>query len=199
MPVAFTPLESAAVEPALAELKDRLGEITDLRRATNVLYWDQHGDDAGLGERSARRPSSPRSRRSCKSDSSRTGSASSSTSSSPTRSRSRTTPTTRASSGRAARLGEGAPRSPRSSPPSSRRRSADAYEVWVTAREDSDFELFRPSLERMLELRLRYVECFAPYDDPYDVLLDDYEPGMRAEEVREDLLSARARARRARG
>jgi carboxypeptidase Taq len=36
----------------------------------------------------------------------------------------------------------------------------------------------------MLELRLRYVECFAPYDDPYDVLLDDFEPGMRTEEVR---------------
>jgi hypothetical protein len=25
------------VEPALAELKDRIGEIVDLRRATNVL------------------------------------------------------------------------------------------------------------------------------------------------------------------
>ena len=29
------------------------------------------------------------------------------------------------------------------------------------------------------------MECFAPYDDPYDVLLDEYERGMRASEVRE--------------
>ena len=62
--------------------------------------------------------------------------------------------------------------------------AAESYEAWVTAREQDDFAAFRPWLERMLELRRRYVECFAPYDDPYDVLLDDYEPGMRTEEIR---------------
>jgi carboxypeptidase Taq len=36
----------------------------------------------------------------------------------------------------------------------------------------------------MVDLRRRYVECFAPYDDPYDVLLDDHEPGMTTDEVR---------------
>jgi carboxypeptidase Taq len=61
---------------------------------------------------------------------------------------------------------------------------ATAYEAWVKARTASDFAAFRPWLERSLELRLRYVECFAPYDDPYDVLLDDYEPGMSTSEVR---------------
>ncbi len=62
--------------------------------------------------------------------------------------------------------------------------AAESYEAWVKAREKDDFAAFRPWLERMLELRLRYVECFAPYDDPYDVLLDDYEPGMRTDEIR---------------
>jgi carboxypeptidase Taq len=62
--------------------------------------------------------------------------------------------------------------------------SAQSYEVWVKAREESDFASFRPWLERMVELRLRYVECFAPYDDPYDVLLDDFEPGMKTDDVR---------------
>jgi carboxypeptidase Taq len=62
--------------------------------------------------------------------------------------------------------------------------AARSYEVWVRAREESDFAAFRPWLERMLELRLRQIECFAPYDDPYDVLLDDFEPGMRTDEVR---------------
>ena len=29
------------MEPALSELKRRIGEVVDLRRAANVLYWDQ--------------------------------------------------------------------------------------------------------------------------------------------------------------
>jgi carboxypeptidase Taq len=62
---------------------------------------------------------------------------------------------------------------------------AESYAVWVTARENSDFAAFRPSLERVVELRRRYIECFAPYDDAYDVLLEDYEPGMKTSEVRE--------------
>jgi carboxypeptidase Taq len=61
--------------------------------------------------------------------------------------------------------------------------AAEGYQVWVGAREEGDFQKFRPALERMLELTLRKVECFAPYDDPYDVLLDDYEQGMRTEDV----------------
>ena len=55
----------------------------------------------------------------------------------------------------------------------------------MRAREASDFEAFRPSLERIIDLRRRYIECFAPYDDAYDVLLEDYEPGMRTSEIRE--------------
>jgi len=60
----------------------------------------------------------------------------------------------------------------------------ESYQAWVKAREESNFARFRPQLERMLELKLRLIECFAPYDDPYDVLLDDYEEGTRAEDVR---------------
>lgn len=62
---------------------------------------------------------------------------------------------------------------------------AQSYEAWVKAREESDFAAFAPWLERVLELRKRYIECFAPYDDAYDVLLEDYEPGMRTSEIRE--------------
>ena len=41
------------MEPALSELKQRLGEIVDLRRATSVLYWDQlvMMPDSGNGAR----------------------------------------------------------------------------------------------------------------------------------------------------
>ena len=44
--------------------------------------------------------------------------------------------------------------------------------------------LVSPWLEQVLELRLRYIECFAPYYDPYDVVLDDFEAGMKTDEVR---------------
>src|SRR5260370_13057191 len=40
-----------------------------------------------------------------------------------------------------------------------------------------------PHLERNLELRRQYVACFEPTGDPYDIVLDDYEPGMKTHEV----------------
>lgn len=60
----------------------------------------------------------------------------------------------------------------------------ESYEAWVKAREESSFPTFRPWLERVLDLRLQWIECFAPYDEPYDVVLDEFEPGMRTDEVR---------------
>jgi carboxypeptidase Taq len=63
------------------------------------------------------------------------------------------------------------------------RAGAEAFPVWVEARRTSDFELFRPYLERNVELRRRYAACFE-VDEPYDALLDDFEPGMKTAEVR---------------
>jgi carboxypeptidase Taq len=62
--------------------------------------------------------------------------------------------------------------------------AADAHDVWAKARAENDYSLFLPHLERAVELKRRYVECFEGYDEPYDVLLDDYEPGMKTAEVR---------------
>jgi carboxypeptidase Taq len=59
-----------------------------------------------------------------------------------------------------------------------------ALPVWVEARRQSDYALFLPHMRRNLELRLRYIECFEDYDEPYDVLLDDFERGMTSAEVR---------------
>ena len=63
--------------------------------------------------------------------------------------------------------------------------SAESYDAWVRARTESNFASFQPWLERVVDLRRRYVECFEPYDDVYDVLLEDYEPGMKTSEIRE--------------
>jgi carboxypeptidase Taq len=62
--------------------------------------------------------------------------------------------------------------------------ASEAMEAWVDARARSDFAAFRPWLERTLELKRRYVDCFEPEGDPYDVVLDDFEPGMRTDEAR---------------
>ena len=72
------------------------------------------------------------------------------------------------------------------------RAGALGHQAWVEARERADFEAFLPFLRRNVELKLRYVECFDGYDDPYDVLLDDYEEGMTSAEV--DALFAELRA-----
>lgn len=56
------------------------------------------------------------------------------------------------------------------------------YAAWLEARRRSDYSLFLPHLRRHIELRLRYVECFE-VNEPYDALLDDYEPGLTATEV----------------
>jgi carboxypeptidase Taq len=58
-----------------------------------------------------------------------------------------------------------------------------AFEAWTEARSKSDFQIFRPHLERVLGLVRRYVSFFAPTDHPYDALLDDHEPGMKTAEV----------------
>ncbi|GIV65328.1 MAG: carboxypeptidase Taq [Bellilinea sp.] len=63
------------------------------------------------------------------------------------------------------------------------RASSQAQQVWVEARQKADFNHFLPMLERQIELRHRYIECFPPAEDPYDVLLDDYERDMRSTEV----------------
>jgi carboxypeptidase Taq len=61
---------------------------------------------------------------------------------------------------------------------------AEAHQAWVSAREASDFSTFQPWLERVLELRRRWIDCFAPYEDPYDVVLDEFEEGVRTADVR---------------
>jgi carboxypeptidase Taq len=57
------------------------------------------------------------------------------------------------------------------------------YQAWLRAREQEAYGIMLPHLERYLELRLRYVACFDHDGDPYDVVLDDYEPGMKTVEV----------------
>lgn len=58
-----------------------------------------------------------------------------------------------------------------------------ANQAWSEARTKSDFSIFCPHLERVIELTHRYVGFFPPADHPYDILLDNFEPGMKTAEV----------------
>jgi carboxypeptidase Taq len=63
------------------------------------------------------------------------------------------------------------------------RAASIGQEAWVRARASSDFGAFAPYLAHNLELERRYIECFDDYERAYDILLDDYEPGMTTAEV----------------
>lgn len=62
--------------------------------------------------------------------------------------------------------------------------TSKAFEAWVEAKGKSDFSIFRPHLEKVVELVHRYISFFPAGNHPYDTLLDDYEPGMKTEEVK---------------
>jgi carboxypeptidase Taq len=63
--------------------------------------------------------------------------------------------------------------------------AAEARPLWVKAKAESDFASFLPALQRIVELKLEYVDCVADgAAERYDVLLDDFEPQTTTAEVR---------------
>jgi carboxypeptidase Taq len=62
--------------------------------------------------------------------------------------------------------------------------TSKAFEAWMEARSKSDFSIFQPHLEKVVELVHKYISFFPPGDHPYDTLLDDFEPGMKTAEVK---------------
>ena len=61
--------------------------------------------------------------------------------------------------------------------------SALAYNAWVQARAESNFSLFRPHLERVIELAIQFADALGYEDHIYDALLDRYEPEMKMADV----------------
>jgi carboxypeptidase Taq len=64
------------------------------------------------------------------------------------------------------------------------RAKALGQQAWQEARAANDFARFRDALAHQIELRHRYIACFEGHEHPYDVLLDDFEPGLTTAEVR---------------
>jgi len=62
--------------------------------------------------------------------------------------------------------------------------TSKAFEAWMEARAKSDYSIFRPHLEKVVELVHKYISFFPTGEHPYDTLLDDYEPGMKTVDVK---------------
>ena len=67
-----------------------------------------------------------------------------------------------------------------------------AREAWVQARAESKFSLFEPHLEKIVELTRQKADLWGYQESPYDALIDDYEPGITAREVKPVLEQLRA-------
>src|SRR5699024_1433595 len=66
------------------------------------------------------------------------------------------------------------------------RASTAGYEAWHNARAASDFSQFEPAMTRNVELAcevIRIQKDAMGVDDDYDVLLDNFEPGMKASDI----------------
>jgi len=63
------------------------------------------------------------------------------------------------------------------------RASGLARSVWVEARKKSDFSSFAPHLEKLLFLARRMADLWGHSGQPYDALLEGYEPGWKTAEV----------------
>ena len=72
------------------------------------------------------------------------------------------------------------------------RECSAAHVVWAKAKADRRFADFAPALSRVLELKREEGAALADGGDPYDALLDDYEPGAKAADL--DVLFGRLRA-----
>lgn len=59
-----------------------------------------------------------------------------------------------------------------------------AHSVWEEARAKSDFPLFKPYLEKIVDFVRQFAELYGYKENPYDALLEDYEPGLTAPELK---------------
>lgn len=58
-----------------------------------------------------------------------------------------------------------------------------SYHAWLAAREKNDFELFKPALTKMIDIKKEEVEKLGFEDHPYDTLLDAFEPQAKTAEL----------------
>lgn len=63
--------------------------------------------------------------------------------------------------------------------------TSKAFVAWRSAREKNDFKLFAPHLKKIVHLNRIIAKHIGYKNNPYDALLDVYEPGFTAKECKE--------------
>src|SRR6266481_5416819 len=56
--------------------------------------------------------------------------------------------------------------------------------AWVHARDENNFSEFEPHLEKIIQLTRQKADLWGYEESPYDALIEDYEPGIRAGQIR---------------
>jgi carboxypeptidase Taq len=73
--------------------------------------------------------------------------------------------------------------------------SALSFSVWAKARPENDWAAVKPYLEKLVDLSRRRADLVGYEENPYDVLLDIYEPDLRTSTVKPLLLDLGERLR----
>lgn len=55
---------------------------------------------------------------------------------------------------------------------------ANASAAWEEAKHASDYSIFQPHLEKLVETNKRFIDYWGYRENPYNALLDQYDPGM---------------------
>jgi carboxypeptidase Taq len=63
------------------------------------------------------------------------------------------------------------------------RTTSKATQVWAEARRKSDFKLFEPHLSKIVDLCRKKADYIGYETEPYDALLDEFEPGAKVAEI----------------
>ncbi|MFW9778881.1 MAG: carboxypeptidase M32 [Candidatus Heimdallarchaeota archaeon] len=61
------------------------------------------------------------------------------------------------------------------------RQTTIGVHIWKRAKKEKNFEIFKPELKKIIELVKKRASLLDPEKAPYNVLLDEYEPGMTQE------------------
>ena len=69
----------------------------------------------------------------------------------------------------------------------------EADDIWHRAKETSDFELFRPVLEKIFDTTKRFAKYCAPEKEPYNYCLNKYEDGLTMEKCDEFFSALKAK------
>jgi carboxypeptidase Taq len=161
-------------ETAYKRLKDRLASISDLSSANGLLFWDRqtHMPEGGVAGRAEQMATLSRLAHEMFIDAETGRLLSSAGEPDPSSEKGALLRRVRRDHRRATRL-------PAELVAEITRTTTLAEPAWVKAREESDWSLFAPHLEKIVRLHRETTEHLGYDDHPYDALLDGYEPGAR--------------------